>query len=143
VADVQYEGSKPIRVHYAARIDDQKVPCNPAMKDLVPNDTPTQVFVEAPRPELANLVDELNSEPTLYGRELVLEVQVDKETVAEATWTEKIYDKNSNRERYEIQQRIWRIGTGVGTEADLRQEQRGAMMRRVIEQRKGPKRWSG
>ena len=75
-----------------------------------------------PRPALAELVPQFANDPSLYERGLTLVIKVDGVAVAEAIWTELVYDEETNGERYEIQQRVWRIGRGEGTAADFRAE---------------------
>jgi hypothetical protein len=67
---------------------------------MIVNQLPSRVRVYVPRTELADLVPALANEPTLYGCELVLEVSVDGEQVAAETWTETLYDQESDRARW-------------------------------------------
>jgi len=67
------------------------------------------------------LVAEFNHETTLYNQTLIVEVQGGKHR-AKREWHELVYELEANRERYEIQQRVWRRGRGEETEADLRAE---------------------
>jgi hypothetical protein len=79
------------------------------------------VRIRVPRPALGDLVEEFNREPTLYGRELVVEVADEKRSQT-VTWREHVYTAEENRERQAIQQRVWRRGRGEQTESDLRHE---------------------
>jgi hypothetical protein len=80
-------------------------------------------MVSVRRPDQGDLVKAFNNETTLYGRELLLELVDENGNVAASrTWTEALYDAETNRERHELQQAIWRIGRGEGTEQDLRRD---------------------
>jgi hypothetical protein len=100
------------------------------MLDMVGNHMPWQVYIEVPRPAFGDLVPEFASEMTLYDRDLFLEVTVDHEVITTATWHEMLYDVETNGARHEIQQRVWRIGRGEGTEADFRGEAQADLLRR-------------
>jgi hypothetical protein len=139
VADVQYRGTQPTRANFSARVDDIEVTCRPPMQDMIGNHMPWQVYIDVPHPGLADLVPEFANEPTLYGRELILEVTADDEHVTSETWREITYDIDTNRDRHLIQQRYWRIGRGEDTEQDHRAEQTSDLLRKQGEKkRSGP-----
>jgi hypothetical protein len=78
-------------------------------------------------------MSECNSETTLYGETLVVQV-VDGDSALEETWRETVYDAETHRERHAIQQRYWRRGRGETTEADLRAEHLAERIRRRDEE---------
>jgi hypothetical protein len=78
------------------------------------------VSVRVPRPARADLVKAFNNEATLHGGTLEVVVSVDGVQAASRTWSEVIYSADDNLARYEIQQQLWRIARGEGTEEDHR-----------------------
>jgi hypothetical protein len=126
---VQNLGLRPIRVDLRAAVDDTPVECQPAFLDLLVNQEPKPVTVLVPRDQLADLMHECNHDPTLYGRALSLTVAVDGEEVASDTWTEPVYDPETNRGWHDVQARYWRIGRGEETEADRRAEHHSRLIR--------------
>lgn len=110
-ARVANYGTQQCRAAFRATVNGETVECVPQFHDLVPNTEPKRVAIYVPRQRLGSLVDAFANEPTLYGRTLRFEAVADSSR-AEAEWTEKLYDPESNRKRYEIQQRLWRIGRG-------------------------------
>jgi rRNA maturation endonuclease Nob1 len=121
-AQIQNYGTQPVRATLTAAVDGEPVICRPDTLDLLVNAEPSLVWIDVPRPRLGELVSQFGDEPTLYGRELMLEVTVDGECVAQETWHEHVYDDATETERYGIQQRVWRRGRGEETEHDLRME---------------------
>lgn len=77
--------------------------------ELLTNSPSETVQIRVPRPQLGELVKAFNSETTLYGRQLVVELSHKKHRVI-ATWREHIYTTEENSTRQEIQAREWRIG---------------------------------
>jgi hypothetical protein len=134
-AFVQNYGTQPARVSIFATIDGEAVQCVPPVVDLLVNAAPTRVVIIVPRPRLGDLVPEFNNETTLYGREL--EVKAKDQTGKHETnsaWRELIYDPETERTRYEIQQRVWRLGRGEDTEADRRGEWLSRKLRELDEE---------
>jgi PIN domain len=121
-AEVQNHDAKPVRVTATAAVGDQQVDLQPAKLDLLVNAEPSPIRIAVPRPSLGDLVKAFNDETTLYRRALTLELKVDGDTVATKSWTEHPYDEEENPDRYALQQAIWRIGRGEGTEEDLRRD---------------------
>jgi hypothetical protein len=122
VAQVQNRGTQQIRAQMKGSIDGQGVECRPEEVDFLVNEHPKTIRLNAARPQLGDLVREFSSETTLYGRSLRFEVHAEDELVASEEWSEKVYDPETDRERFEIQQRVWRSGRGEETEADRRAE---------------------
>lgn len=120
-AYLQNYGTQPARVSISASVDGQDVACAPPVLDLLVNTPKERVAISVPRPQLGDLVPALNNETTLYGAELEVVARTGKQE-KRATWSELVYDAETNRERHEIQRRIWRIGRGEVTEDDLRGE---------------------
>jgi hypothetical protein len=120
---VQNYGTQPARISVTANVEGEEVQCNPAVVDLLVNSPPTRITIIVPRPQLGDLVPQFNNETTLYGRELevIAQTQTGKHE-ARWTWREIVYDAETERERHAIQQRVWRLGRGEGTEADERSE---------------------
>jgi hypothetical protein len=116
---VQNHSDRPVRAVPRARVGDVEVSCSPEYLDLLANNPPSTFHVIVPRPSLGDLVHEFANETTLYGETLHVEVAVGDQRNA-AAWTETVYDQETNRERYEVQQRVWRIGRGEATQADIR-----------------------
>jgi hypothetical protein len=131
---VQNYGNQSARATVTARVGDQDVTATPAVLDLLGNGPPETVSIVVPRPELGDLMPECNNEPTLYGRELLVELTNDRHRSTE-TWRELIYDAETNRARYEVQERWWRLGRGEETEADTRAWLTSNMLRREDERR--------
>jgi hypothetical protein len=138
VADVVNHGTQHCRVRINARIGSSEVRCHPAEIDLVPQATPKPVRVFVPREELGNLVKELDDETTLYGETLRVEIVIGEKVKASREWREKIYDEATDRQRFGIQQRKWRIGRSEETPADLRAEYQSDLLRRADERPDGP-----
>jgi hypothetical protein len=132
VADVQSRAPHQLRLTFSARVGDREVTCRPQLQDVVVNQMPLQLHVDVPRPELGDLVPEFGNENamTLYGRTLTVDVVVDGGGVVSRSWDEPVYGVGSNHARHEIQQRVWRIGRGEGTEADFRGEAQADLLRR-------------
>jgi hypothetical protein len=126
-------GTQQCRASFSASVNGEAVECVPHAHDLIPNTEPKRVSINVPRPRLGNLVHAFANEPTLYGRTLRFEAVADSERAAEE-WTEELYDRESNRERHEIQQREWRIGRGEATPADDRADRIAELMRRHDEE---------
>jgi hypothetical protein len=124
LAEVQNRDTKPVRLHARGEIGGVPVEeCDPDPLDLLVNEPPKTVRVVARRGAQGNLVPAFNNETTLYGKELVLSlVDENGNVVTSRTWTEVFYEAESNRDRYELQQAIWRIARGEGTEEDLRRD---------------------
>jgi hypothetical protein len=120
-AHIQNYGTQPARATVTARVGDQDVQVAPEVLDLLVNAPPTRVAIYVPRPQLGDLVPEFNHETTLYNQTLRVEATAGKQR-ASKKWHELVYELETNRQRYEIQQRKWRIGRGEETPADLREE---------------------
>jgi hypothetical protein len=120
-AFIQNYGTQPARVTIVARVGDQDVHVAPRIVNLLVNAPPVRVPVYVPRPRLGDLVPEFSNETTLYGQTLRVEAAAEKHH-ASAEWHELVYEPETNRERHEIQQRVWRRGRGEATPADLREE---------------------
>jgi hypothetical protein len=118
---VQNVGTKPMRYTVTARVGETQVQVLNSPVDLLTNTPPTTVEIRIARPAVGDLVKEFNSETTLYGEELVIEVADDKRSQT-ITWREHVYSEEENRERHAIQQRVWRRGRGEETEVDMRAE---------------------
>jgi hypothetical protein len=134
-AFVQNYGTQPARVSVTATIAGEDVQCAPPVVDLLVNAEPTRVVIIVPRQQLGDLVPEFNNETTLYGREL--EVKARDQTgkhEARSTWREIVYDAETERARYEIQQRVWRLGRGEDTEGDRRGEWLSRKLRELDEE---------
>jgi hypothetical protein len=75
-------------------------------------------------------VPECNNEPTLYGRLLTVTVVSENGGVDSAEWRETEYDPETERERWEAMQAVWRFGRGDDPDTraqgiyDLRQGRR-------------------
>jgi hypothetical protein len=119
--DLANYGGRQCRCTMAARIGDVEVQCLPQTLDLIPNTPPQNVRVLVPRPELGDLVAQFGHETTLYDRTLHIEASAEKSR-ASSEWHEKIYDRATEAERYEIQRRVWRRSRGEETADDLRAE---------------------
>jgi hypothetical protein len=120
-AFIQNYGTQPARVTIAAQVGDQDVQVGPRILDLLVNAPPSRVAVYVPRPQLGDLVPEFNNETTLYDQTLTVEATTGKQRASE-DWHELVYEPDTNRERYEIQQRVWRQGRGEETASDVREE---------------------
>ncbi len=120
-AHIQNYGTQPARATVTARIGDADVQVVPQILDLLVNAPPTRVAVYVARPQLGELVPEFNNETTLYDQTLSIEVTAGKDR-ASAQWHELVYEPETNRVRYQIQQRVWRRGRGEETTDDLREE---------------------
>jgi hypothetical protein len=131
-ADVQNYGNRPVRATLRATVSGQPVACQPDPVDLLVNRPPTLVHIDVPRPQLGELVPQFNNETTLYGEELRLEVVVGEQRWVEV-WREKVYDAETERERHDVQQRVWRMGRGEETPDDVRDEAVSAQLRRLDE----------
>jgi hypothetical protein len=121
-ADVQNHESKPVQATVAASIDGVPVEVHPAEMNLLANAPPTTVTIRVPRPDRADIIKALGDETTLYGGTLTLIVAVDGTEVASHNWSEVVYAPGENQARYEVQQQVWRIAKGEGTEGDLRSD---------------------
>jgi hypothetical protein len=117
---VQNVGTKPMRYAVTARVGETPVQVLDSPVDLLTNAPPTSVQIRVARPTLGDLVKEFNSDTTLYGMELVVEVAEKRSQTK--TWREHVYTVEENRVRYEIQPRVWRRGRREETEVDLRAE---------------------
>jgi hypothetical protein len=113
-------GTQQCRAHFSAAVDGEAVQCAPEFLDLLPNAEPKRVEVIVPRERLGDLVPEFANETTLYGRTLRFATAVLGKAGATAEWREETYDSETNPQRFEIQQRVWRIGRGEETDADRR-----------------------
>jgi hypothetical protein len=82
-----------------------------------------------PAAELGELMKECGHATTLYGETLHFRVDADGHH-AEESWSEDLYDPDTDRARYEVQQRYWRSGRGEATEADYRAEMQSELLRR-------------
>jgi hypothetical protein len=120
-AFIQNYGTQPTRATLTARVGEQAVQIAPRILDLLVNAPPTRVAIYVPRPQLGDLVLEFNNEATLYDQTLTVEATAGKHRASEE-WHELVYQPDTNRERYEIQQRVWRQGCGEETASDLREE---------------------
>jgi hypothetical protein len=118
---LQNYGTQVTRANVTARLGDQHLQVAPDVLDLLVNAPPARVAIYVPRPQLGDLVPEFNHETTLYDETLIVEATAGKQRRS-AKWHELIYDPETNRERYLIQQRAWRRGRGEETEADLREK---------------------
>jgi hypothetical protein len=87
VAFIQNYGTEPCRCGIAASVGDQPVDCTPAIVDLLVSEPPKRIAIHVPRPELGDLVDGPNPETTLYGAELVIQVN-DGRRMSSKTWVE-------------------------------------------------------
>ncbi len=122
-AKVQNYGTGPTHARLSANVDEYRVQTVPEELDLLANAPPESVVIRVDRRGLGDLMPECNNETTLYGRELVLTASAgDRETVA--TWSEAIYDPETDVGRNAIQQSYWRIGRGNESVGDLRAEAR-------------------
>ena len=126
---VQNAGTKVAWATVTARVGDTTVATHPSTVELLPQAPAMNVRVIVPRPDLGNLVKEFNNDSTLYGRELAVEVAEGKHR-ATRVWREHVYTPEENRDRYEIQQRVWRRGLGEPTEADAVAEQQRDLLDR-------------
>jgi hypothetical protein len=124
-------GTQQCRCVLTARVGEEAVECGPPALDLIPNVAPQLVRVIVPRPRLGELVPQFNHETTLYDRTLHVEASVGKHK-ATSDWHETIYTPETNRERYDIQQRVWRRG-GEETPDDLRADAIDDHFRRIDE----------
>jgi hypothetical protein len=120
-AYLQNYGTQVTRASVTARIGDQELQVAPDVLDLLVNAEPKRVAIYVPRPQLGDLVPEFNNETTLYDETLIVEATAGKQSKS-AKWHELVYDPETNRERHEIQQRVWRRGRGEETANDLRVE---------------------
>lgn len=111
---IQNYGTQPIRVTVTGRVGENDVQVTRPTLDLLVNAPPERVSIHVPRPDLGNLVDEFDDETTLYDQTLVVEAKGGKHR-AQEEWHEVVYDPETNRERQEIQQRVWRRGRGEET----------------------------
>jgi hypothetical protein len=118
-AYVQNYGTQPARVTISASVEGQDVQSVPPVLDLLVNAPNERVAIIVPRPQLGDLVPAFSNETTLYGRELEVRARTGNQE-KRATWSELVYNPETNRQRHEIQQRVWRIGRGEATEDDLR-----------------------
>jgi hypothetical protein len=82
-ASIQNVGTKSCRCGISATVGDRSVDCTPAIVDLLVNDPPKRIAIHVPRPELGDLVEDVDGETTLYGAELVLQVNDGKRTTSE------------------------------------------------------------
>lgn len=119
--EVVNRGTQSTRAHITARIGEVELPVVPDMLDLQANSLPTTVSVVVPRPKLGDLISGANHAPTLYGETLVVHVDADGETL-ERSWSEELFDPETDYGRHQLQQRTWRIGKGEETVADRRAE---------------------
>ena len=72
-----------------------------------------EVRFDVERPRYADIVKALNNEPTLYGKTLVVQVDhAGRRKAAKYRWDEARYDRQTNGARYEVQQDVWRSGSG-------------------------------
>jgi hypothetical protein len=117
-------GTQQCRCKLRARIGNTVVECSPQELDLIPNELPKGAGVLVPRPQFGELMKECNNATTLYNETLHLQVAAGKHRDDE-TWHEEVYNADTNRAYWEVQQRYWRSGRGEETEADrLGEEQR-------------------
>jgi hypothetical protein len=93
---VQNVGTKSTRANVVARVGEREVLVLTPTVELLPNAPSETVQIRVPRPELGDLVKEFNSETTLYGRELVVELADEKRRETES-WREKVYVPEENR----------------------------------------------
>ena len=112
-AFIQNHGTKPCRCGIAASVGDHPVDCTPAIVDLLVSDPPKRIAIHVPRPELGDLVKAFDDETTLYGAELVMQVNDGKRRTSK-TWAEHVYTSNEDAERYDVQQRLFRSGSAPG-----------------------------
>jgi hypothetical protein len=110
-AFVQNYGTQPCRCGIAASVGDRPVDCAPAIVDLLVGDTPKRIAIHVPRPELGDLVKAFDDETTLYGADLIMQVN-DGKRMTSKTWAEHVYTPSENRERHDLQQRLWRAARG-------------------------------
>jgi hypothetical protein len=129
-AHVVNNGTQRCRCTFSARVGEVVVQCVPTRDDLLANSPTTLVRIHVPRPQLGDLIEQFGDEPTLYGKTLQFELTSDKRTRS-LEWREKVYAPEEDRERHEIQQRLWRRGRGEETENDLREEWREERIRRI------------
>jgi hypothetical protein len=129
-ARVQNFGTKPARMVVTARVGDREIKCSPEVPDLLVNMPATRVSIWVPRPELGELMKECNSATTLYGETLYVRVESDGHR-ADREWHEEVYDPETDRARYETQQRYWRHGRGEESDADRRAAALGERERRA------------
>jgi hypothetical protein len=126
-------GTQQCRCQITARIADEVLLCHPAALDLIPNTPPTAVRVFVPRPRLGDLVPEFHNETTLYDQTLRVEAAAGKHT-ASKDWHEILYTPETNRDRYDLQQRAWRRGRGRETAEDLRADAINERFRKIDEE---------
>jgi hypothetical protein len=74
------------------------------------NQAPTRCEIRVPRPQHGDLYHEIPDATTLYDKTLRVQVTLEGEVVAEATWHEDVYDLETDGARHEVQQRYWRAG---------------------------------
>jgi hypothetical protein len=120
---VQNIGTKPARMKVTARVGDRKIDASPETPDLLVNSPPTRVTIWVPRPELGDLMTECGHATTLYGETLHFRVDANGHH-AEESWTEELYDSDTDRACHEVQQRYWRRGRGEETADDRRADAR-------------------
>jgi hypothetical protein len=80
--------------------------------DLAAGELNYAIRIPVPRPSFGELVPECNSEPTLYGRDLVVTAKSENGGVDVAVWREVMYDPDTNGGRFEIMQRYARAARG-------------------------------
>jgi hypothetical protein len=127
---VQNYGTQPTRVTVSARVGDQEVQVVTPIVDLLVNSPPTPVSIHIPRPNVGDLVEQFNNEPSLYDKTLRVEV-TDAKRTRSAEWHEEVYTPETNPERYAIQQRNWRIFRGEETPEDMRALHREERIKRM------------
>jgi hypothetical protein len=131
---VQNVGTQSTQATVTARVDDIPVQVVTPTVELIPNAPSTTVQIHVPRPTLGELVKAFNSETTLYGRTLTVEL-ADEKRRERISWHEHVYTPEENRERHEIQAREWRIGRGEATDQDHRADKMADLLRRHYERR--------
>jgi hypothetical protein len=106
-ADIANYGTQQCRCEMSARVGEHVAECVPRTIDFIPNSPPQAVRVLVRRPQFGDLIPEFNHETTLYDRTLHVEATAGKHR-ASGEWHETVYDADTERVRYDIQQRVWR-----------------------------------
>jgi hypothetical protein len=132
-AEVANYGTQQCRVNVTAQVGSDDVACAPRTLDLIPNERPQLVQIAVPRPAMGELVKAFNDDTTLYDQTLRVALTSGKRKDSRE-WHEEVYLPETNRDRYEIQQRVWRFGRGEETEADMRAEYLAERIRRRDEE---------
>jgi hypothetical protein len=103
---VQNVGTKAAWAEVTAHVGETPVRLSTSRVELLPQAPSTTIEIRVPRPALGDLVKEFNSDTTLYGETLTVELAEGKHHASE-TWREHVYTREENADRFDVQQRIW------------------------------------